>query len=281
MDQKGTIERPRTAARQQVEPKSIWNGVIRFGLVNVPVGLVVARQSEDVQFRLLHAECGSPIQQRQWCPIHERHLEASEVVRGFEFATGQFVKVDDVDLARANSTEIELDRFVRVDAIPELYLDRTWYLKPAKDAVSRKAYRLLVLTLWRTGMGGMGRFVFHGKEHVTLIRPIEEVLCLTTLYLADDVRPATPIVKATRELDDSITPGELDAAVRAIDSRATQFLPRTHCRSTQRNDLLRLLAAKVEAGVDVLTPDPTVAAPLDLKSALEASTKTERRRRGG
>ena len=52
--------------------RTIWNGSISFGLVNIPVGLApatkpAARQS-DVSFRTLHRECGTPIKQKRWCP---------------------------------------------------------------------------------------------------------------------------------------------------------------------------------------------------------------------
>src|SRR5947199_55331 len=56
--------------------RTTWNGSVSFGLVNIPVGLSpatkpAARQS-DVSFRLLHRECGTPIKQKRWCPVHER-----------------------------------------------------------------------------------------------------------------------------------------------------------------------------------------------------------------
>ena len=56
--------------------RTIWNGSISFGLVNIPVGLALAtkpaaRQS-DVSFRTLHRECGTPIKQKRYCLLHER-----------------------------------------------------------------------------------------------------------------------------------------------------------------------------------------------------------------
>src|SRR5207253_1590604 len=71
--------------------RTIWNGSISFGLVNIPVGLAVATQRQDVAFRTLHRECGTPIKQKRWCPLHEREVEPDELVKGWEFAEGQFV----------------------------------------------------------------------------------------------------------------------------------------------------------------------------------------------
>ena len=82
--------------------RTIWNGSISFGLVNIPVGLALAtkpaaRQS-DVSFRTLHRECLTPIKQKRWCPTHEREVERDELVKGWEVSKGEFVVVEDADL---------------------------------------------------------------------------------------------------------------------------------------------------------------------------------------
>src|ERR671916_745556 len=82
--------------------RTIWNGSINFGLVNIPVGLALAtkpaaRQS-DVSFRTLHRECGTPIKQKRWCPVHDREVPNDELVKGWEIAKGEFVFVEDADL---------------------------------------------------------------------------------------------------------------------------------------------------------------------------------------
>src|SRR5205823_217069 len=69
--------------------RTIWNGSISFGLVNIPIGLALATQRTDVAFRTLHRECGTPIKQKRWCPFHERDVEPDELVKGWEVAKGE------------------------------------------------------------------------------------------------------------------------------------------------------------------------------------------------
>src|SRR6266446_1706432 len=78
--------------------RTIWNGSISFGLVNIPIGLALATQRNDVSFRTLHRECGTPIKQKRWCPFHEREVEADELVKGWEVAKGEFIFVEESDL---------------------------------------------------------------------------------------------------------------------------------------------------------------------------------------
>src|SRR5919197_1314127 len=71
--------------------RTIWNGSISFGLVNIPIGLALATQRSDIAFRTLHRECGTPIKNKRYCPLHERDVEADELVKGWEVAIGKFV----------------------------------------------------------------------------------------------------------------------------------------------------------------------------------------------
>src|SRR6476646_12291230 len=131
--------------------RTTWNGSVSFGLVNIPVGLApatkaAARQS-DVSFRLLHRECGSPIKQKRWCPVHERDVEPDELVKGWECAKGQYVFVEEADLeavALQRSQSIAILRFVRLEDVDPVYFDRTYYLAPADPEAQRKPYVLLL-----------------------------------------------------------------------------------------------------------------------------------------
>ncbi len=45
--------------------RSLWKGVLSFGLVTIPVRLYAATESRDVRLRYLHAPCAAPIQYRK------------------------------------------------------------------------------------------------------------------------------------------------------------------------------------------------------------------------
>ena len=124
--------------------RTIWNGSINFGLVNIPIGLAVAQQRKDTAFRTLHRECGTPIKQKRYCPFHERDVEADELVKGWEFSKGQFVLVEDSDLeavALQRSQSVDIIRFVPIDQVDPIYFDRTYYLAPAGAGGSASAIR--------------------------------------------------------------------------------------------------------------------------------------------
>jgi len=256
--------------------RTTWNGSVSFGLVNIPVGLApatkpAARQS-DVSFRLLHRECGTPIKQKRWCPVHERDVESDELVKGWEVAKGQFLMVEDADLEaienRDTSRSIDISRFVRLEEVDPIYYDRTYFLVPAGAEAQRRPYVLLLEAMKDAGVAALGRFVLAGKEKLCLIRPMGEALALETLFVHDDVKDHAEIDEAVA--GSAVKKPELDLAKQIIASLAAPF-DATELRSEYRESLRELLEAKLEGHEIEVPAEPEPAQVVDLMEALKAS----------
>ena len=257
--------------------RTIWNGSISFGLVNIPVGMALAtkpaaRQS-DVSFRMLHRECGTPIKNKRWCPQHDREVSNDEIVKGWEVAKGQFVFVEDSDLEALETADdsrtIAITRFVELDQVDPIYFDRTYFLAPADAVAQRRPYVLLLEAMKETNTAAVGKFVRQGAEHFCLIRPKGDALALETLFLAEDVRSAAEIEEAVEEIEVKDT--ELELARQVISSLAADF-DESELVSDYRRDLKALLEAKL-AGEEIAAPEPVAetAPVVDLLEALKAS----------
>jgi len=249
---------------------------VSFGLVNIPVGLApatkpAARQS-DVSFRLLHRECGTPIKQKRWCPVHERDVESDELVKGWEVAKGQFLMVEDADLEaienRDTSRSIDISRFVRLEEVDPIYFDRTYFLVPAGAEAQRRPYVLLLEAMKDAGVAALGRFVLAGKEKLCLIRPMGEALALETLFVHDDVKDHAEIDEAVA--GSAVKKPELDLAKQIIASLAAPF-DANELKSEYRESLRELLEAKLEGHEIEVPTEPEPAQVVDLMEALKAS----------
>jgi DNA end-binding protein Ku len=266
--------------------RTTWNGSISFGLVNIPVGLApatkpAARQS-DVSFRLLHRECGTPIRQKRWCPVHDREVGPDEIVKGWEVAKGEFVIVEDADLEalerQDTSRSIEITQFVDAADVDPIYFDRTYYLAPAANAAARRPYVLLLNAMRETGRAALGRFVLAGKEKLVLIRARGESLALETLFLAEDVYSDAEIAEAVEGTE--VTEAELALAEQVIGSLAADFDP-SALTSEYRRDLKAMLEAKL-AGTEIVQPEPAAedTPVVDLMEALRKSVADAKKRSG-
>ena len=251
--------------------RTIWNGSISFGLVNIPIGLALATQRSDIAFRTLHRECGTPIKQKRWCPTHEREVEPDELVKGWEVAKGEYVLVEESDLesvALQRSQSIEILRFVTLADVDPVYFDRTYYLAPAAADAQRRPYVLLLRAMQETGMAAVGKFVLWGKENLCLIRAQDDALVLELLFFAEDVRAKNEIEEAVETV--AVQKPELQLAEQIIDSLVGEWNI-AEFENEYRRDLRAMLDAKL-AGEEVKRPEPAVETPVvDLMEALRRS----------
>jgi DNA end-binding protein Ku len=258
--------------------RTTWNGSISFGLVNIPVGLAPATTSSarqsDVQFRMLHRECMTPIRQKRWCPVHDVEVGPDELVRGWEVSKNQFVAIEDAELEsleqRGTSHTIDVARFVKAGEVDPIYFDRTYFLVPAGTEAQRRPYALLLEAMREQGVVGIGSFVLAGKEKLAAIRPKGDALALETLFVAEDV-------KGQEEIDEAIAgtavkKEELTLAEQLISGLLGPFEPEEALTSDYRTSLRGLLEAKLEGHEPVAPPPAEPEAPVvDLMEALRAS----------
>ena len=93
-------------------PRSSWKGFVKLSLVSVPVKAYTANDT-GVQVRLnqLHTDCNSRIVYKKVCPQHGE-LDNDQITRGYEYAKGQYVVIDDDELDKLRT---ESDRSVNIE----------------------------------------------------------------------------------------------------------------------------------------------------------------------
>jgi DNA end-binding protein Ku len=252
--------------------RAIWSGSITFGLLNVPVKLYSAVSKQNVKFRELREGDGSRVRHKRVSESDGKEVPYEKIVKGYEFAPDQYVLLSKDELAELEpekSRAIEIKDFVDLDEIDPIYFEQPYYLGPDKGA--EKAYSLLVRAMSESGKVAIARFVLRNKEHLAAIRPMGDVLTLTTMRFHDEVSSPGDV-----DLDEikSAKPDakELKMAQQLIESFSSEFEPESY-HDEYREELLSLLEQKA-AGKEVVAapseaPKPTKAP--DLMAALEES----------
>lgn len=256
--------------------RPIWTGTISFGLVSIPVRLVMAVRSTDIRFHQLHGKDGVRLKQRLVCPADEHEVSGKEIVKGYEIAPNQYVIVDPKELdsfAPESSRTLDLTDFVDLESIDPIYYDRPYYLLPGEDA--GKPYSLLVQAMERAKKVGIAKFVMRQKEYLAAIRPVEGALCLEIMHFGGEVVPVKELdgLPKKHELDER----QLKVANQLIDALAGEFDPEKY-KDEYRGKVEHMLKEKAK-GKEIVTPPavehkPTEAA--DLLKALEESLKSAR-----
>jgi DNA end-binding protein Ku len=259
--------------------RAIWSGSISFGLLNVPVKLYSAVSKQTVRFRELREGDGSRVKHKRVAESDGKEVPYEKIVKGYEYAPDQYVvltKDELSDLEPQRSRAIEIQDFVDLDDIDPIYFEQPYYLGPDKGA--ERAYGLLVQAMKDARKVAVARFVLRNKEHLAAIRPMDDVLTLTTMRFHDEVT-------SPEDLDDVFEDSkpkkpeqkELAMAKQLIESLTSDFNPSSY-HDEYREELLDLLESKA-AGKDVVSapseePKPTKAP--DLMAALEESLNAVR-----
>jgi len=172
------------------QARSIASLTISFGLVAIPVKLYSATvSSERISFNLLRQKDGSRVKQQYTAVADGKPVERSEMVKGYEFAKDQYVMFTPEELKALEDTttaSIDIGQFVPLASVDPVYFDGTYYLAPDKGGA--KPYTLLATALRKAGQCAVGRWISRGKEHIVVIRPMEDGLALHQLHFKAEVR---------------------------------------------------------------------------------------------
>jgi DNA end-binding protein Ku len=251
-------------------PHSTGSGTISFGLVSIPIRLYTAASSGGVSFNLLHAKCGNRIRQQLFCPVCNEVVDRADLVKGFEFAKGQYARFTGEELEAVEgeaSKVIDIAEFVPLPAVDPLYFERAYYLGP--DRGGEKAYRLLAEAMAKMDRAALATFVMYGKENLVLIRSAQNGLMLHTMHFADEVRDFGEIEKGQSM---KVRDAELQLAQRLIAELSTdEFHPEKY-HDQYRERVLELVGQKVEGKeITAVAPEAPRGQVIDLMDALKQS----------
>jgi DNA end-binding protein Ku len=262
-------------------PRAIWTGAISFGLVTVPVKLYTAVQSKTVRFNQLDGKDGSRVQMKRVNAQTGEEVPYERIVKGYELSPDRYVVIDPDELEALDPKKtktIDIEGFVDLEDIDPIYFDHPYYLVPGTGGA--KPYRLLVDAMRASGKVGVAKVVIRSKEQLVALRPIGEVLGMTTMNFHDEVVDAEGLDEVPAADEVQTTDRELEIAQQLVDSLAEPFEPERY-RDTYREQVLDLIERKAAGEEIAVQPAAEEAAPVpDLMSALKASLDAVRERTG-
>jgi DNA end-binding protein Ku len=261
----------------------MWTGAISFGLVTVPVKLYSAVSRKTVRFHQLNGKTGVRIQQRRVDPSTGDEVAYEDIVKGFELAPDRYVVIegDELDALDPKKTRtIDIEEFVELSDVDPIFYDHPYYLAPA--AGGAKPYRLLLDAMRDTGRVAIARVVIRSKEQLVAIRPMGDVLAMSTMVFADEVIDPATIDDIPGADDVEVRDREVDIAKQLVESLSSEFEPGKF-RDTYRDEVLALIERKASGEEIAVQPARDEAAePVpDLMAALRASLDAVRAGDGG
>lgn len=229
--------------------RGLWTGSISFGLVNIPVRVVSAREQQELHFTMLDPSNLSPVGYKYYNKSTGDEVSRSQTVKAYEYKSGTYVIMSDADFKKANpkaTQTIDIENFVELEEIDPVFFEKAYYLLPSKGG--DKGYKLLCEALQKSKKVAIAKFVLHTKQHLVALIPRGNFLLLELLHFAEDVKELSELGDWKKEIPVSKTLSkEVEMAERLIEDMTTKWKP-TEYENTYHADIMKMVKSKVKAG---------------------------------
>jgi DNA end-binding protein Ku len=247
---------------------SVWSGYLTFGLISIPVRLFSGARSSGISFHQLHRTDLQRVKQQLICPLENKVLERSEIVKGYEYRKNEYVVVEPEEIKQIEpktAKNMEIIEFVKTTQVDPVYFDSSYYMMP--EEAGRRPYALLTKALAESEYVGIAKLTMHNREYTVFLRPHEGGLMLHTMYYEEEVRKVEGFGAPDVELKDA----EVKVAHQLIEALAAEWEPEKFKDDFQEN-LKNLIQTKLEGGKIAEVEKPKKIAPVvDLMAALKQS----------
>jgi len=258
--------------------RAIWSGAIGFGLVNIPIKLYSATDSSTLDLDMLDSKDLSNIKFKRVNEKTGKEVVWENIVKGYKIED-KYIILNDEDFEAASpekSKILTIAQFVKEAEIDSALFETPYFLEPQKNGEA--AYKLLLKSLIKTKMAGIGSFILREREILCLIRPYEDkILMVNRMRYPEEMRnfedlkiPSGNAPKAE----------ELKMAEALIKSLASTFEP-TKYKDTYNADLLKIIQQKAKGKkIKIAETKEPEGKTTDLMAMLKASLENGKKKVG-
>src|SRR5450432_2720110 len=247
---------------------SVWSGYLTFGLISMPIRLFSGARSSGISFNQLHRADLHRVKQQLICPLDNKVLDRSEIVKGYEYRKDEYVVIDPEEIKKIEpktAKTMEILEFVKAGEVDPVYFESSYYLMP--EEAGRRPYALLTKALEGCEYVAIAKLTMHNREYTVFLRPHAGGMMLHTMYYEEEVKKVEGFGAPDVELKDS----EVKVAHQLIEALAAKWEPEKFHDDFQEN-LKKLIQTKLEGGEVADVEQPKKLAPVvDLMAALKAS----------
>jgi DNA end-binding protein Ku len=221
----------------------------------------------------LHKDDHSRIRQVTFCQAEDKPVSRNELVKGYEYEKDHYVVIDEEDIKKVapkTAKVMEILEFVKAEQVDPIYLESSYYVAPEEGG--EKPYALLFQALRESKFYALAKVAMHNREHIIILRPGAKGILSHTMYYQDEIRQVEEFRTDTSLVKDK----ELDMAKMLIASLEADFQPEKY-HDEYRDNLQKMIEAKIEGKKVVATPAAQVAPVIDIMEALKKSLAEKRK----
>jgi DNA end-binding protein Ku len=206
-----------------------WSGQIQISLVSFGVDLFTATESKsEIRFHQISRRTGERIR-HQKVSAEEGPVENSDIVKGYEYAKGQYVTIEPDEIAALRlptRKAIEVSQFVDAKDINPEFFEKPYFVAPS-DEIQSEAFAVVRKALQEAGKVALGKISFSGREHIVAVAPYPDDslpgLVAYVLRYADELRKPAEFFGSIKKV--AVEEDQLSLAQELIKRKAAKFDP--------------------------------------------------------
>ena len=171
--------------------RAFWKGYLKLSLVTCAVTLMPATSEvERIRFHTLNRKTGNRVQSRYVDAVSNKPVDDDDQVKGYQKSADDYVMLEDdeIDAVALDTTHtIDIETFVKSDAIPWVFYDKPHFLAP-DDEMGAEAFAVIREAMKASKVVGIARVVLYRRERAVMLEARDRGIVLWTLRYGDEVR---------------------------------------------------------------------------------------------
>jgi DNA end-binding protein Ku len=224
---------------------------------------------------MLNRETGNRLKQQMIDSETEEVVEREDRIRGYQFAKGHYVTVEDEDLEKVqleSTHTIDIQQFVPADQLDPVYLDGSHYLAP-DDKVAEEAFAVIREAMRKKNVVGIGTLVLNRRERIVALSPRGKGILVQNLAYDYEVRDDEAYFEDIKDI--KIPEEMLDLAEHIIDKKKGKFDPGKF-EDRYEEALKELLTAKQQGRTIKVAKEEKPSNVINLMDALRRSIDADK-----
>ena len=244
-----------------------YKGAMTFGLVYIPIQLLVSVKEHDIGFNMLEKKTKSRVKYKKTCvDCNDKEVKSADIVKGYQYEKDKYVIFTEDDFEKIKTKkdkQITIEQFVDLAEIDPIYFEKAYYVKPTG---ANNAFNVLLSAMEAENKAGIAKTVLGTKETLLLIRAHKGKMLANTLYFYSEIQKAPEIAKSKP------TKQEIELAKTLISQMTAPFKPEKY-KDEYYLKLQKAIKKKI-AGDEIVETKNTEIAPSKVINLMDALKKS-------
>ena len=207
-----------------------WSGQVQISLVSFGVSFYTATNAaSQVTLHQIDRNSGQRIHHRNVTTEDSEPVEASDILKGYEFRKGEYIMIEPEELEKLRMPSrkmMAVAQFVSLTELPPALFEKPYFVVPQNESQT-SAFVVIREALRQTGKAALGEITFGGREHLIALMPSQEKdargMMAYTLRYDDELRSAAEYFSEIKNV--AVEKSQLDLAKELIKRNTAKFDP--------------------------------------------------------